>query len=50
MAVTKVDYPDLAVRAAESVLLELIRALGKYLDHIVAHNTYIYVAVACLKI
>ena len=35
MAVTKVDYPELAVRAAESVLLELVRILGEYLDHIV---------------
>ena len=35
MAVTKVDYPDLAVRAAESVLLELVRILGEYLDHVV---------------
>ena len=42
MAVTKVDYPDLAVRAAESVLLELVYILGEYLD--------IYVAAACLKI
>ena len=35
MAVTKVDYPDLPVRAAESVLLELVRILGEYLDHVV---------------
>lgn len=35
MAVTKVDYPELAVRAAESVLLELVRILGEYRDHIV---------------
>ena len=35
MAVTKVDYPELAVRAAESVLLELVRILGEYLDHVV---------------
>lgn len=35
MAVTKIDYPELAVRAAESVLLELVRILGEYLDHIV---------------
>lgn len=35
MAVTKVDYPDLAVRAAESVLLELVHILGEYLDHVV---------------
>ena len=35
MAVTKVDYPELAVRAAEAVLLELVRILGEYLDHIV---------------
>ena len=35
MAVTKVDYPELAVRAAEAVLLELVRVLGEYLDHIV---------------
>ena len=32
---TKVDYPELAVRAAESVLLELVRILGEYLDHVV---------------
>ena len=35
MAVTKVDYPELAVRAAESGLLELVRILGEYLDHVV---------------
>ena len=35
MAVTKVDYRDLPVRAAESVLLELVRILGGYLDHVV---------------
>ncbi len=35
MAVTKDDYSDLAVRAAESVLLELVRILGEYLDHVV---------------
>ena len=35
MEVTKVDYPDIAVRAAESVLLELVRILGEYLDHVV---------------
>ena len=35
MAVTKVDYPELAVKAAESVLLELVRILGEYLDHVV---------------
>ena len=35
MAVTKVDYPDLAVKAAESVLLELILLLGEYRDNIV---------------
>ena len=29
MAVTKVDYPDLAVRGAESVLLELVRILDE---------------------
>lgn len=35
MAVTKVDYPKLAVKAAESVLLELVHILGEYLDSIV---------------
>jgi len=35
MEVTKVDYPKLAVRAAESVLLELTRILGEYRDNIV---------------
>lgn len=35
MAVTKIDYPQLAVKAAESVLLELIHILGEYLDSIV---------------
>ena len=35
MAITKIDYPELAVRAAESVLLELVRILGEYLDHVV---------------
>ena len=35
MAVTKVDYPKLAVKAAESVLLELVHVLGEYLDGIV---------------
>ena len=35
MAVTKDDYPKLAVKAAESVLLELVHILGKYLDSIV---------------
>lgn len=35
MAVTRVDYPELAVKAAEAVLLELVRILGEYLDHIV---------------
>ena len=35
MAVTQVDYPELAVKAAESVLLELVSILGEYLDHIV---------------
>lgn len=32
---TKVDYPKLAVKAAESVLLELVHILGEYLDSIV---------------
>lgn len=32
---TKVDYPKLAVKAAESVLLELIHILGEYRDSIV---------------
>lgn len=35
MAVTKGDYPKLAVKAAESVLLELVHILGEYLDSIV---------------
>ncbi len=35
MAVTKDDYPKLAVKAAESVLLELVHILGEYLDSIV---------------
>ncbi|MCY3727916.1 MAG: GSU2403 family nucleotidyltransferase fold protein [Nitrospira sp.] len=35
MAVTKVDYPKFAVKAAESVLLELIHILGEYRDSIV---------------
>lgn len=35
MAVTKDDYPKLAVKAAESVLLELIHILGEYRDSIV---------------
>lgn len=35
MAVTREDYPKLAVRAAESVLLELVHILGEYLDRIV---------------
>ena len=35
MDVTKGDYPKLAVKAAESVLLELVHILGEYLDSIV---------------
>ncbi len=35
MTVTKDDYPKLAVKAAESVLLELVHILGEYLDSIV---------------
>jgi len=35
MGVTKDDYPKLAVKAAESVLLELVHILGEYLDSIV---------------
>ena len=35
MEVTKGDYPKLAVKAAESVLLELVHILGEYLDSIV---------------
>ena len=35
MEVTKVNYPKLAVKAAESVLLELVHILGEYLDSIV---------------
>ena len=35
MAVTKDNYPELAVKAAESVLLELVHILGEYLDSIV---------------
>ena len=35
MAVTREDYPKLAVKAAESVLLELVHILGEYLDSIV---------------
>ena len=35
MAVTKNDYPKLAVKAAESVLLELVRILGEYRASIV---------------
>ena len=35
MAITKIDYPELAVKAAEMVLLELTRILGEYRDNIV---------------
>lgn len=35
MVITKDDYPELPVRAAESVLLELVRVLWEYLDHVV---------------
>lgn len=35
MVVKKVDYPKLAVKAAESVLLELVHILGEYRDSIV---------------
>ena len=35
MAVTREDYPKLAVKAAESVLLELVHILGEYLDRII---------------
>ena len=35
MAVTRNNYSDLAVRAAEMVLMELTRILGGYRDNIV---------------
>ena len=35
MAVTKIDYPNLAVKAAVMVMLELTRILGAYRDNIV---------------
>ncbi|MFQ5752723.1 MAG: hypothetical protein ACE5HI_12065 [bacterium] len=35
MVTTKMDYPELAVKAAETVMLELMRILGEYRDNIV---------------